>query len=278
MQSKAALSHSVRIGLATCLLATAGMTHAAQIDEDPSVGVMIADAILVRPVYFLLSQAGAVFYTVTLPFTLMSGDSDEVAESLVVTPLQYGFVRCLGCGKLGNRVDKLDEGEGKTTTHFVKLSGGYTSVSNDIGSGTGFSGGVHVGTHWNLTDRSRFDLMLGMRSLGEIEVSGSGNTFTDTTISYQLVSRFGREVARNTDLMFKIGLHNWALDREQTAPAAASGSTSGTGLLLGVGSDFAISSSLKVGLDFTRYSLSGEEGTGVDNSVNTFDLTATYTF
>tara|TARA_Y100001949_G_scaffold170275_1_gene171246 strand:+ start:212 stop:1048 length:837 start_codon:yes stop_codon:yes gene_type:complete len=278
MQSKAALSHSVRIGLATCLLATAGVTHAEQIEEDPSVGAMIADAVLVRPVYFLLSQAGAVLYTATLPFTLMSGDSDDVAESLVVTPLQYGFVRCLGCGKVGNRIDELDEGDGKTTSHYVQLSGGYTSVSNDVGSGTGFSGGVHIGTRWSLTDRSRFDLMLGARSLGEIETSASSQTFTDTMVSYQLISRFGREIARDTDLMFKIGLHNWALDREQTAPSAATGSTSGTDLLLGLGADYHLSPSFRAGLDFTAYSLSGEEGTNVDNTVRTFDLTATYTF
>lgn len=278
MQTKAALSNSVRVGLATCLLATMGVAQAEQIEEDPSVGAMVADAVLVRPVYFLLSQAGAVLYTATLPFTLMSGDSDDVAESLVVTPLQYGFVRCLGCGKLGNRVDELDEGDGKTTLHFVQLSGGYTSVSNDVGSGNGFSGGVYVGTRWSLTDRSRFDLMLGARSLGDIETSKSNQTFTDKTISYQLVSRFGRQIARNTDLMFKIGLHNWSLDREQTQPTSSKGSTSGTSLLLGVGADYHVTPSIRTGLDFTAYSLSGEKSTGVDNSVRTLDLTVTYTF
>lgn len=277
MQSKVALSNSVRIGLATCLLASASMSHAELVEEDPSVGAMIADAALVRPVYFLLSQAGAVLYTATLPFTLMSGDSDEVAESLVITPLQYGFVRCLGCGKIGNRIDELEEGDGKTTTHFVQLSGGYTSVSNNTGSGNGFSGGAYVGTRYALTDRSRFDLMLGVRSLGEIETSKSGTTFTDTTISYQLVSRFGREIARNTELMFKLGLHNWSLDREQTQPTAAKGSTSGTSLLLGVGMDYYVTPKVRVGADFTSYSLS-DDSNGVDNSVKTLDLTATYTF
>ncbi len=278
MQPMAALKNTVRVGFATCLLAVAGLTHAENVEEDPSIGAMVLDAALVRPVYFVLSQAGAVLYTVTLPLTLMSGDSDEVAERVVVTPLQYAFLRCLGCGKMSNRIDQLDEGDGKTTSHFVQLSGGYTSLTSGSASGNGFSGGVYVGTRFALADRSRFDLMLGARSLGSIESTGSNIKMTDTTFSYQLVSRFGREVAKDLDLMFKLGLHNWSIDRDQKLPSAAKGSTSGTDLLFGAGVDYHLTPRLRTGIDLTSYSMTGEASTAVDNSVVTYDLTATYTF
>ena len=40
---------------------------------------------------------GTVVYTVMLPFTLLGGNEDEAAETLVKTPARTTFLRCLGC-------------------------------------------------------------------------------------------------------------------------------------------------------------------------------------
>ena len=99
MRPMATLLKSATIAAISVLLFSATPAMAETIEDSPSAGAMVADAIFVRPLYFALSQAGAAIYTATLPFTLLGSNADQAAETLVITPLQGAFVRCLGCGK-----------------------------------------------------------------------------------------------------------------------------------------------------------------------------------
>jgi hypothetical protein len=265
-----ALRTSLRIGIAACVLTMSAMAQAEDFEETPSVGAMVADTLLVRPLYFIISQAGAVLYSVTLPFTLMGGNSDEAAEAMVVTPLQAAFVRCLGCGKTNYAVSEVKEGAGKTIDHFVEATVGTAGVTSESESVGVTTLGVFFGTRFELVDRSRFDVLLGYQSLGEAKVKSSASlgAFNDTTSSIQVATRFGRQIFKQTDLMFKLGLHRWSTERET---ASGSTSTDGFGLLYGVGLDVRLDDAFGAGLGYTRYDLSSD-GDGYDSGINSVDL------
>jgi len=61
-------------------------------DDTPSAGMMVADALIGRP----LLLATTVF-VVSAPFAAMGQNIDETARVLVATPAQATFARCLGC-------------------------------------------------------------------------------------------------------------------------------------------------------------------------------------
>lgn len=73
--------------------------QARQIDEHHRPGeiAMLGDAVLVRPIMGAATAVGIVAYTAMLPFTLLGGNEDEAAETLVKTPARTTFLRCLGC-------------------------------------------------------------------------------------------------------------------------------------------------------------------------------------
>ena len=64
--------------------------------EDPSGGMMIADAVFVRPIGLAATVIGSVFYVVTLPFSLMGENPGEAGVALVKEPAEYTFSRPLG--------------------------------------------------------------------------------------------------------------------------------------------------------------------------------------
>ncbi len=57
-----------------------------------------ADLLVVRPIGFVGTVAGAGFWLVTSPFTLINGTATENYELLVKTPADYTFDRPLGEG------------------------------------------------------------------------------------------------------------------------------------------------------------------------------------
>ncbi|WP_370203760.1 hypothetical protein [Alloalcanivorax venustensis] len=73
--------------------------QAGQMEENDRPGeiAMLGDAVIVRPVMAGATVVGTVVYTVMLPFTLLGGNEDEAAETLVKTPARTTFLRCLGC-------------------------------------------------------------------------------------------------------------------------------------------------------------------------------------
>lgn len=57
-----------------------------------------ADVIVVRPISFLGTVAGAGLWLVTSPFTFINGTAAENYDLLVKTPADYTFTRPLGEG------------------------------------------------------------------------------------------------------------------------------------------------------------------------------------
>ena len=64
--------------------------------EEPTGGTMLADAFMVRPFMLVGTILGGATFIVTLPFSLLGGNSKEAAKSLVMEPAMYTFVRPLG--------------------------------------------------------------------------------------------------------------------------------------------------------------------------------------
>ena len=66
------------------------------VSEEPTGGTMLADAFMVRPFMLVGTILGGATFIVTLPFSLLGGNSKEAAKSLVMEPAMYTFVRPLG--------------------------------------------------------------------------------------------------------------------------------------------------------------------------------------
>ena len=64
--------------------------------QEPTGGTMLADAFMVRPFMLVGTILGTATFIVTLPFSLLGGNSKEAAKSLVMDPAMYTFVRPLG--------------------------------------------------------------------------------------------------------------------------------------------------------------------------------------
>jgi hypothetical protein len=71
-------------------------THEEEHVASPSGGEMIIDAVVVRPIMLVGTVIGVVFFVVTLPFSALGGNVGEAADTLVVEPAVYTFVRPLG--------------------------------------------------------------------------------------------------------------------------------------------------------------------------------------
>ena len=57
---------------------------------------MIADLVFVRPLGIVAVAVGSVFFIVSLPFSLLGGNSKEAATKLVYDPANFTFSRPLG--------------------------------------------------------------------------------------------------------------------------------------------------------------------------------------
>lgn len=268
------------VATVSALLTLAPSVHAETVNESPSAGAMVADAVVARPLYFALSQIGSAVYAATLPFTLLGGNSKQAAETLVVTPLQGAFVRCLGCGKIDNQVSQLSEEDGsKRIQNFIMLSTGVSMVditTTKSETETPINFGAFFGTHFALSDRSRFDVMLGAKRLSSIDFGSGASKTEDTIDSYQLVSRFGRNLGGSTSLMFKLGGHYADIKRDSAAGGKSS--VDGFNVLYGVGLDIQVSNSIRLGIEATQYRLPSMP-VGYDNNyLNSVDANISFMF
>jgi hypothetical protein len=79
--------------LVSFLLASVSSSSAAN-RNDPA--IVATDALLVRPVCFLATIIGSVFFVVSLPVAATSGSVHRAADALVVGPAKATFTRPLG--------------------------------------------------------------------------------------------------------------------------------------------------------------------------------------
>lgn len=91
------------------LLAFSAIGHANTLEESPSALAMTTDALLVRPLLLVTTVVGSVVYLVSLPFSLLGGNTAEAGEVLVVGPARATFVRCLGCTRSGRKNDTIEQ-------------------------------------------------------------------------------------------------------------------------------------------------------------------------
>ena len=74
--------------------ASAGETYS--FNARPAAGDMLLDMVFMRPLMLVGTAVGAVSFVVTLPFSALGGNVGEAAETLVMEPARYTFVRPLG--------------------------------------------------------------------------------------------------------------------------------------------------------------------------------------
>jgi hypothetical protein len=57
---------------------------------------MMLDFVMLRPLGLAGTAVGTAFFIVTLPFSVLGGNTGEAAQKLVVQPAKYTFARPLG--------------------------------------------------------------------------------------------------------------------------------------------------------------------------------------
>jgi hypothetical protein len=77
-----------------------------RLEAQPSGGAMIVDALVARPLLAVATLAGTAVFLVSLPFTALGGNVGPAAETLIKTPAEATFRRCLGC-TVSRRADEL---------------------------------------------------------------------------------------------------------------------------------------------------------------------------
>ena len=82
------------------------MAQQQRMEAQPSGGAMVADALIARPLLAVATVAGTAVFLVSLPFTALGGGVDSAAETLIKTPAEATFRRCLGC-TVSRRADEM---------------------------------------------------------------------------------------------------------------------------------------------------------------------------
>jgi hypothetical protein len=66
------------------------------VGEDRNAPAMMFDLVVLRPLGLAGFVAGTAFFIVSLPFSLLGGNTGQAAQKLVVAPAKYTFTRPLG--------------------------------------------------------------------------------------------------------------------------------------------------------------------------------------
>ena len=94
------------MSLAISLAAGSTLSSVAQADQmseqiwdeqKPHGGAMILDTLIARPLLAVSAVAGTGMFIVSLPFSLLGGNTKHAFNTLVYTPTKQTFLRCLGC-------------------------------------------------------------------------------------------------------------------------------------------------------------------------------------
>ncbi|WP_355661085.1 hypothetical protein [Halomonas salifodinae] len=100
------------VGVALALVLASGAVGAQdrqmeqRLEARPSGGAMVVDALVARPLLAVATLGGTAVFLVSLPFSALGGNVDAAAETLIRTPAEATFRRCLGC-TVSKRADEL---------------------------------------------------------------------------------------------------------------------------------------------------------------------------
>jgi opacity protein-like surface antigen len=259
----AVMSFLLCIGMSTPVLALD------DINDKPSVGAILGDLLFARPILFATTQLGSLFYTLSLPLTLLNGDSEGVAETLVVAPAQATYTRCLGC------VGSNAKSKVVSSQHFIMVEGNYntfdySNAGNKAGSSIGWA--ANMGTNFKLTDNSRFDVYLGYKDFGEpadLDKVITGSPLDYSLTSYSIINRAGTNLFKSdVYVMVKAGFHKW---EEEIKVAGVKAKDEGVDFVYGLGLDYQVSESYRFGLGYSKYGLG-------ERSIASYDATFTSFF
>lgn len=67
-----------------------------QREKELSGGLMIADALLIRPLGLVATVGGTLMFVVSLPFSALGGNTGEAFDRLMADPAVFTFSRPLG--------------------------------------------------------------------------------------------------------------------------------------------------------------------------------------
>ena len=86
-------------GLSLIIATTLPAAAAIEIDETdfgPSYDTMVVDTVVGKPLQLVNAVAGTAAFVVSLPFSIIGGNTEQAQQKLVVEPWQ-AMGRCLGC-------------------------------------------------------------------------------------------------------------------------------------------------------------------------------------
>ncbi|WP_416139269.1 hypothetical protein ACM26W_02335 [Halomonas sp. HK25] len=94
------------LALVAMLGSSPAVAQQQRMEAQPSGGAMVVDALVARPLLAVATVAGTAVFLVSLPFTALGGGVDSAAETLIKTPAEATFRRCLGC-TVSRRADEM---------------------------------------------------------------------------------------------------------------------------------------------------------------------------
>ncbi len=94
------------LALVAMLGSSPAVAEQQRMEAQPSGGAMVVDALVARPLLIVATAAGTGLFLVSLPFTALGGGVGSTAETLIKTPAEAAFRRCLGC-TVSRRADEL---------------------------------------------------------------------------------------------------------------------------------------------------------------------------
>jgi hypothetical protein len=89
------------------IMTFSSLSVAETMEEEPGVGTMTADALVVRPFQILNLILGTGIFLVSSPFSALGGNLDEAGRKLVAEPARAALRRPLGVGKPVSKRPKI---------------------------------------------------------------------------------------------------------------------------------------------------------------------------
>ena len=94
--AKHAIIFLLTVALILCPFATATLPGDQAVRADISGEAMVADMVFLRPLGLVSTVLGSAFFVVSLPFSLLGGNTGDAAQKMVAEPAKYTFNRPLG--------------------------------------------------------------------------------------------------------------------------------------------------------------------------------------